>query len=117
MPAEFDDNGSEQQGEQEEAQQEPEIVTGEEDIVRDVILVTAQKRVEDQKEVPLSLTILDSEKLEIFTTAGVDIRFLSGRVPSLTVESSLISNSRISLAMTFTSSPRWSSAPASVMAS
>lgn len=56
--------------------------------VLDEILVTAQKVEQNQRDVPISLTTLDTEQIEIFTTAGVDIRFLSGRVPSLTIESS-----------------------------
>ena len=56
--------------------------------VLDEIVVTAQKVEQNQKDVPISLTTLDAEQLEIFTTAGVDIRFLSGRVPSLLIESS-----------------------------
>jgi iron complex outermembrane recepter protein len=52
------------------------------------IVVTAQKREENVQEVPLSLSTLDLEALEVLTTAGVDVRFLSARVPSLVMESS-----------------------------
>jgi outer membrane receptor protein involved in Fe transport len=77
------------QEEQEGATEEQEAVEEEEPrAVLEEITVTAQKREEDPREVPVSLTVLDSEKMEIFTTAGVDIRFLSGRVPSLSIESS-----------------------------
>jgi iron complex outermembrane receptor protein len=73
---------------QEVVQEEQQVADEERPVVLDEVVVTAQKRVQDQKEVPVSLTVLDTEKLEILTTAGVDIRFLSGRVPSLTIESS-----------------------------
>lgn len=56
--------------------------------VLDTIVVTAQKREEDPKDVPISLTALDAEKLELLAGAGADVKFLSGRVPSLVLESS-----------------------------
>jgi len=56
--------------------------------VLDEIVVTAQKREEDLQEVPISITVLDVEKLDVLTAAGADVKFLSGRVPSLTLESS-----------------------------
>ncbi len=59
-----------------------------ESAVLDVIVVTAQRREEDPKEVPISLSTLNEEQMEILTTGGVDVRFLSGRVPSLQIESS-----------------------------
>ena len=52
------------------------------------ITVTAQKREENVQEVPLAISTLDQEALEVLTTAGVDIRFLSARVPSVILESS-----------------------------
>ena len=52
------------------------------------ILVTAQRREENLQNVPLSVTVLGGEKLGNIAAAGVDIRFLSARVPSLIVESS-----------------------------
>lgn len=69
---------------EETAAEEPSLETA----VLDVIVVTAQKREEDPKEVPLSLSTFNDEQMEILTTGGVDVRFLSGRVPSLTIESS-----------------------------
>ena len=54
----------------------------------DVITVTAEKRVEDVQKVPESITTIDQEKLDILKSGGDDIQFLSGRVPSLLVESS-----------------------------
>ena len=76
------------QQESEPPQEESVEGQSEEGAVLDEIVVTAQKREQDQREVPISITTLDTEQLEIFTTAGVDIRFLSGRVPSLSIESS-----------------------------
>ena len=56
--------------------------------VVDVIFVTAQKREENVQQVPLSISTLDQEALEALTVGGVDVRFLSARVPSLVLESS-----------------------------
>src|SRR5262245_3813402 len=52
------------------------------------IYVTAQKRVQSVIEVPVSMTTIDQEDIEIFTAGGADIKTLSGRVPSLVIESS-----------------------------
>jgi iron complex outermembrane receptor protein len=54
----------------------------------DVITVTAEKRVEDVQKVPESITTIDPEKLDILKSGGDDVQFLSGRVPSLLIESS-----------------------------
>jgi len=52
------------------------------------ITVTAQKREEDIQDVPVSISTLRGGDLETLTTGGVDVRALSGRVPSLIMESS-----------------------------
>lgn len=52
------------------------------------VLVTAQKRSEDLQVVPLSVETVSDEELANFTASGDDVRLLSGRVPSLLVESS-----------------------------
>lgn len=54
----------------------------------EVIEVTARKRVENAQEVPVSVTALQGEKLAAISSGAMDIRFLNGRVPSLSVESS-----------------------------
>jgi iron complex outermembrane receptor protein len=53
----------------------------------DVVIVTAQRRAENIKDVPMAITTLSGDKLEAVTAGGVDIRFLAGRSPSLNVES------------------------------
>ena len=53
------------------------------------IVVTAQRREENLQNVPLSITALRGEKLDVIASGGQDIRFLSGRVPSLLIESSV----------------------------
>jgi iron complex outermembrane recepter protein len=53
-----------------------------------VITVTAQRRAENIKDVPISITTLSGEKLDVLNSSGQDIRFLSARVPSLNIESS-----------------------------
>ena len=54
----------------------------------DTIIVTAQKRAEDIKDVPVSVGTLGGEEFDVLQSAGVDVRFLSARVPSLQIESS-----------------------------
>jgi iron complex outermembrane receptor protein len=52
------------------------------------IVVTAQRREENIQDVPVAVTALGGEDLEILTTGAPDVRLLSGRVPSLVMESS-----------------------------
>jgi iron complex outermembrane receptor protein len=52
------------------------------------VVVTAQKKEQDLREVPVSVATLGDEKLDAITAAGNDIRLLSSRVPSLHIESS-----------------------------
>jgi iron complex outermembrane receptor protein len=54
----------------------------------DTIQVTAQRRVENIQDVPMAITVLSGEKLDVLTSGGDDIRLLSGRLPSLNIESS-----------------------------
>ena len=52
------------------------------------IIVTAQRVSENQKDVPISIATLGGDTLKAVSGAGADIRALSGRVPSLNIESS-----------------------------
>ncbi|MEJ2581663.1 MAG: TonB-dependent receptor plug domain-containing protein, partial [Acidobacteriota bacterium] len=52
------------------------------------ITVTAQKREQDIQDVPVAVTALRGQDLEIITSGGVDVRALSARTPSLIMESS-----------------------------
>lgn len=54
----------------------------------DVVTVTAERRAENSKDVPISVSTLSGETLDIINSSGADLRMLSGRVPSLNVESS-----------------------------
>ncbi|MBI1392174.1 MAG: TonB-dependent receptor [Alphaproteobacteria bacterium] len=54
----------------------------------DVITVTAQRVEERIEDVPLSVATVSGEKLDVLFSGGLDIRSLSGRVPSLRIESS-----------------------------
>ncbi|WDS35094.1 TonB-dependent receptor [Pseudoxanthomonas sp.] len=56
--------------------------------ILDTVKVTAQRRVENIHDVPVSITALNAEKLGVLGSGGGDIRFLSARVPSLNIESS-----------------------------
>ncbi len=52
------------------------------------VTVTAQRTVEDAKAVPISVSTVGAEALDTLNASGDDIRALSGRVPSLNIESS-----------------------------
>lgn len=52
------------------------------------VVVTAQKREQSQQDVPISITTLRGERLDVLRSGGEDIRFLSNTVPSLQIESS-----------------------------
>jgi len=52
------------------------------------IVVTAQKREQNVQDVPISISTLGGEELDTLTAGGADVRMLSGRVPSLVMESS-----------------------------
>lgn len=61
---------------------------GERPAVVEEITVTAQKRKESIQEVPVAVTALDNDEIETLSAGGADVKFLSGRVPSLLLESS-----------------------------
>lgn len=52
------------------------------------ITVTAERRLENIRDVPSSVSALQGEMLEVLNASGQDIRQLAGRVPSLNIESS-----------------------------
>ncbi len=52
------------------------------------ITVTAERRLENIRDVPSSVSALQGDILEALATSGQDVRALSGRVPSLNIESS-----------------------------
>ena len=52
------------------------------------VTVTAQRVAEDAKTVPISVSTISGETLDVINSGGEDIRALSGRVPSLNIESS-----------------------------
>ena len=52
------------------------------------VTVTAERRAEPIKNVPIAVTTIDGEKLDVLNSSGQDVRMLSGRVPSLNIESS-----------------------------
>ena len=54
----------------------------------EVVTVTAERRLENIREVPSSVSALQGDILEVLGTSGQDVRALSGRVPSLNIESS-----------------------------
>jgi iron complex outermembrane recepter protein len=52
------------------------------------IVVTAQRREENLKDVPLSVAAISGAQLDAIQAGGTDIRGLAARIPSLNVESS-----------------------------
>ena len=61
----------------------PEAIKGQ----LETVIVTAQRRAENIKDVPMSIATLKGDKLEAVTAGAADIRFLAGRSPSVNVES------------------------------
>ena len=66
---------------------EPQPASSESDEPGDVV-VTALRREQLAKDVPVAVTAISGEKLDVINSSGLDIRFLSGRTPSLQAESS-----------------------------
>lgn len=54
----------------------------------ETVTITAERRVENIKDVPTAVSSISGEKLDVLASGGQDVRFLSGRVPSLNIESS-----------------------------
>ena len=52
------------------------------------VVVTAQKRSENLNDVPVSVTAISAEKLDVIQSSGGDIRVFSARIPNVTLESS-----------------------------
>ena len=52
------------------------------------VTITAERRTENIQDVPNSVSTLSGEILDVLNTSGQDIRVISGRVPSLNIESS-----------------------------
>jgi hypothetical protein len=68
-------------------QQNQQPVT-DEPVTLDAVQVTADRRIENIQDVPMAITAVHGEKLQVLTAGGDDIRLLSGRLPSLNIESS-----------------------------
>lgn len=52
------------------------------------VTVTAQRRTENIRDVPVSVTALKGDRLDVLVSGGEDIRVLASKVPSLNIESS-----------------------------
>jgi iron complex outermembrane receptor protein len=59
-----------------------------EDLSLEIVTVTAERRSEDIRNVPISVSTLSDDNLAVLATSGQDVRLLAARVPSLNVESS-----------------------------
>ncbi|MDR7298794.1 iron complex outermembrane receptor protein [Pelomonas aquatica] len=54
----------------------------------ETVVITAERRAENIKDVPNAVSKISGERLDVLASGGQDLRFLSGRVPSLNIESS-----------------------------
>lgn len=54
----------------------------------DAVQVTADHRVENIQDVPISISTISGDELEAIRSGGEDVRVLSARIPSLYIESS-----------------------------
>ncbi|MBC7656489.1 MAG: TonB-dependent receptor, partial [Frankiaceae bacterium] len=54
----------------------------------EAVTVTAERREEDIQDVPVSISAISGEKLDVLRSGGEDVKFLAGRLPSLQIESS-----------------------------
>ncbi|XHS79646.1 TonB-dependent receptor [Burkholderiaceae bacterium UC74_6] len=54
----------------------------------ETVVVTAQRREENIKDVPTAVTTIGGDALDALNASGADVRALSGRLPSLNIESS-----------------------------
>ncbi|MGH8196487.1 MAG: TonB-dependent receptor plug domain-containing protein, partial [Woeseiaceae bacterium] len=63
-------------------------VQAQDSAILEEIVVTAQRREENIQDVPISVTAVSGERVDVFTQGGEDIRALAARVPSLYAESS-----------------------------
>src|SRR3546814_9434109 len=66
---------------------EPTAAGQDEDAVKqaatlEAVEVTAQRRVENVQDVPVSISTVTAEQIGALASGGPDIRFLSGRLPS-----------------------------------
>jgi iron complex outermembrane receptor protein len=59
-----------------------------EPVTLESVTVSAERREEDIQKVPVSVSVLAGEQLDAIFSSGDDIRSLSGRLPSLQIESS-----------------------------
>jgi len=53
----------------------------------EAVIVTGSRRVENVKDVPMSISAIKGDALDTYNASGQDIRALSARVPSLNIES------------------------------
>lgn len=63
-------------------------VQAQDSAILEEIVVTAQRREENIQDVPISVTAVGGDRVDVFTQGGEDIRALAARVPSLYAESS-----------------------------
>lgn len=70
------------------AQDAPATPAEKEAATLDTVQVTAQRKIENLQDVPVSVTTITPEALNVLGSGGSDVRFMSGRVPSLNIESS-----------------------------
>jgi iron complex outermembrane receptor protein len=70
------------------AQQSPPPADPDAPVTLEAVTVSAERREEDIQKVPVSVSTVSGEALDAIGSSGDDIRSLSGRLPSLNIESS-----------------------------
>lgn len=51
----------------------------------ETVVITAERRAENIQDVPNAVSKISGDKLDVLASSGQDVRFLSGRVPSLNI--------------------------------
>lgn len=54
----------------------------------EAVVVTAERKLENAKDVPVSASLMKSEQIDTIMSSGQDIRVLAAKIPSLNIESS-----------------------------
>ncbi|WND03151.1 TonB-dependent receptor [Temperatibacter marinus] len=63
-------------------------ILADDDLILEEIVVTAQKREQSLQDVPVSVSVVNGERMSNLLAGGADIRALASRVPGLNAESS-----------------------------
>ncbi|WP_310385054.1 TonB-dependent receptor [Roseateles sp.] len=68
-------------------EEKPAVEVKKDSTTLNTVIVTGSRRAENIRDVPMSISAIKGEELDAYNASGQDIRALSGRVPSLNIES------------------------------